>query len=82
MPEPPPAAEDNPEVPVPQPPAASMTIASANVQAPSGAEAHCRTLAKQRKHDAKANGYDDDLADQVYAGTYKNCMDWDAAHPG
>jgi hypothetical protein len=95
MAEPPPqAATANAETPVPQPLApaeapsgvsapAPVALASANVEgARSGAEIHCRTLAKQRKHDAKANGYDDDLADQVYAGTYKTCMDWDAAHPG
>jgi hypothetical protein len=44
------------------------------------AEAHCKSVAQQRKQDAEANGYEDDLQQQVFDGTYKNCMEWEEKH--
>jgi hypothetical protein len=70
-----PAVSAPPGIP---PPAATVASTSAGT---ASREAHCRAVAQQRKDDAAANYYDDDTADQIYAGTYSNCMKWEAAHP-
>jgi hypothetical protein len=45
-------------------------------------DAHCKTVAGQRKKDAAVNGYDDDMQQHIFDGTYKNCLDWAVQHPG
>jgi hypothetical protein len=42
--------------------------------------AHCAALAYERAADAKANGYDDELREAVYSGTYAECAAWDRQH--
>lgn len=42
---------------------------------------HCRKVAYARAADARANGFDDDLREKVYSGTYADCVAWDSAHP-
>ena len=43
-------------------------------------DAHCQAVAYARAADARANGYDDDLRDTVYSGTYAECTAWDKQH--
>ena len=75
-----------PPVVVP-PPAAADTIAAvaaaaATIASVSAAEdAHCHSVAQQRKQDAGANGYDDATQQQLYDGTYQNCITWVQQHP-
>ena len=47
----------------------------------STAQAHCLAVAKQRTDDAAANGLDGDTQKIVHDGTYRNCMNWETAHP-
>jgi len=54
-------------------PAASAT--------PAYDDAHCQAIAYERAADAKANGYDDELREIVYSGTYAECVAWDKQHP-
>ena len=42
--------------------------------------AHCKAVADQRALDALANGYDSEMEQQIFAGTYRNCMSWTAQH--
>jgi len=42
---------------------------------------HCKKVAYARAADADANGFDGDMRDDVYAGTYAACAAWDRAHP-
>jgi hypothetical protein len=42
--------------------------------------AHCQAVAYARAADAGANGYDDDLRETVYSGTYAECTAWDNRH--
>jgi hypothetical protein len=42
----------------------------------------CPGVAYQRKADAKANGFDDDMQDEVYNRTYAECAGWDRDHTG
>ncbi len=42
--------------------------------------ARCKAVADQRALDAVANGYDDDMEQQIFAGTYRSCMAWAAQH--
>ncbi len=42
--------------------------------------AHCQAIAYARAADARANGYDDELRDIVYSGTYDECTTWDKQH--
>jgi hypothetical protein len=44
-------------------------------------DTHCEALAHARAADAKANGYDDDMREQIYSGTYAECAAWDKQHP-
>ncbi|HTW33580.1 MAG TPA: hypothetical protein VMD53_03100 [Rhizomicrobium sp.] len=44
-------------------------------------DAHCAAVARERTADAKVNGYDDDLSEIVYSGTYADCAAWDKKHP-
>jgi hypothetical protein len=44
-------------------------------------DAHCVAVARQRAMDARENGYDVDMEDTIYQGTYKDCAAWDARHP-
>jgi hypothetical protein len=55
----------------------SATVAAA----PQDADKHCAAVAYARAADAKANGFDDDMRDEVYNGTYANCAAWDKVHP-
>lgn len=57
-----------------------MAAAPAAVSA--ATDTHCKAVAGQRKKDAAVNGYDDDMQQHVFDGTYKNCLDWAAQHPG
>ena len=43
-------------------------------------DAHCQAIAHERAADAKANGYDDELREIVYSGTYAECAAWDKQH--
>jgi hypothetical protein len=43
-------------------------------------DAHCQAVAHARAADAKANGYDDELREIVYSGTYAECTAWDKQH--
>jgi len=42
---------------------------------------HCTKVAYARAADAKANGYEEDMRDEIYARTYADCEAWDRAHP-
>lgn len=42
--------------------------------------AHCKAVADQRALDAVSNGYDSEMEQQIFAGTYRNCMSWSAQH--
>jgi hypothetical protein len=44
-------------------------------------DAHCRKVAHARAADAEANGFDDGTRDEIYSGTYADCVNWDRAHP-
>jgi hypothetical protein len=44
-------------------------------------DAHCEALAHARTADAKANGFDDEMREQIYSGTYAECAAWDQRHP-
>ena len=58
---------------------AAPTTAAAT--APEDSEAdHCRKVAYARAADAKANGFDDEMREQVYTGTYQNCITWARDH--
>jgi hypothetical protein len=57
--------------PVPAEPVADATISN---------DARCHAVAYARAADAKANGYDDDLQETVYSGTYAECAAWDSRH--
>jgi hypothetical protein len=56
---------------VASPPAAGSTEADA---------AHCKRVADQRALDAVSNGYDEEMEQQIFAGTYRDCMAWSAQH--
>ena len=56
------------------------TPATAAATAPQPEDDHCRQVAYARAADAKANGFDDDMRDEIYAGTYQNCVTWARAH--
>jgi hypothetical protein len=43
-------------------------------------DARCQAVAYARAADAKANGFDDDLQETVYSGTYAECAAWDSRH--
>jgi len=43
-------------------------------------DAHCQAIAQERAADAKANGYDEELREIVYSGTYAECAAWDKQH--
>jgi len=43
--------------------------------------AHCTALAHERESDAKINGFDDDMLEQVRNATYADCTAWDRDHP-
>jgi hypothetical protein len=60
--------------------AGSAAAAPAAIAASPTAEAHCKDVAQQRKRDAAANGYEEDMQKQIFSGTYKTCMDWAAQH--
>jgi hypothetical protein len=47
---------------------------------PVAAASHCQAVAYARAADARANGYDDDLQETVYSGTYAECAAWDERH--
>ena len=40
----------------------------------------CMAVAYARKADAKANGFDDVMLDEVYNRTYAECATWDRDH--
>jgi hypothetical protein len=42
---------------------------------------HCKKVAYARASDAKVNGFDGDMRDEIYSGTYADCAAWDRAHP-
>ncbi len=65
---------------MPAVPAAAVAAAAVMAPVSAASEAHCKSVADQRERDAEANGYDSDLQQQVYAGTYKTCMDWEGTH--
>jgi len=74
----------NAPAPAAVPPAAVATAAetaAAAVPVSTVADARCKAVAGQRKSDAAVNGYDDGMQQQIFDGTYKNCMDWAARHP-
>jgi hypothetical protein len=77
----------NAPVPAAVPPAAVAATAEAAAAAAAAspvsaaADARCKAVAGQRKSDAAVNGYDDGMQQQIFDGTYKNCMDWAARHP-
>lgn len=52
----------------------------ATATAPLPEDDHCRQVAYARAADARANGFDDDMRDEIYAGTYQNCVSWARAH--
>jgi hypothetical protein len=67
-------------VPRPAPPPVTEVAA---IAPPSRYDVHCKAVAHQRAADARANGYTFDMADVIYAGTYKDCVAWDSQHgPG
>jgi hypothetical protein len=41
----------------------------------------CVAVARQRALDARENGYDIDMENTIYQGTYKDCVAWDSRHP-
>jgi hypothetical protein len=59
---------------------APMPTATAQARLSPATEAHCRSVAQQRKDDAAANEYDDDMQEQIYKGTFTNCMNWAQQH--
>jgi hypothetical protein len=67
--------------PAVQPAAIAGSAAAVAVSVPADTEAHCRSLATQRMRDSEANGYDADLQQQVFNGTWRDCMAWAARHP-
>jgi hypothetical protein len=61
----------------------AATTAPAAPQPPAHSErdaAHCKAVADQRALDAVSNGYDSEMEQQIFAGTYRNCMSWAAQH--
>jgi hypothetical protein len=73
--------------PAPNPPAEVTTlthgaVAAASAGVSAAVDAHCTAVATQRRKDAGVNGYDDDMQQRLFDGTYKNCVDWAAQHPG
>jgi hypothetical protein len=60
---------------------AAAGVAGAAPPISAAADARCKAVAGQRKSDAAVNGYDDGMQQQIFDGTYKNCMDWAARHP-
>jgi hypothetical protein len=77
----------NGPVAAPSPPAGIATVvqaaaAAAPATASAATDAHCKAVAGQRKKDADVNGYDDDMQQHIFDGTYKSCLDWAAQHPG
>lgn len=70
-----------PATPAVAAPAAPVVgIASGAIAVSAAQEAHCRSVAEQRKSDAAANEYDDDMQQAIFDGTLKNCMNWAAQH--
>jgi hypothetical protein len=62
---------------------AAATTAPAAPPPPAYSErytAHCKAVADQRALDAVSNGYDSEMEQQIFAGTYRNCMSWSAQH--
>lgn len=42
----------------------------------------CKSVAAGRAMDAYANGFDREMIDRIYAGTYQDCIAWRAkTHP-
>jgi hypothetical protein len=77
----------NSSVAAPSPPNEVTTIiqgaaAAAPTAVSAATDSHCKAVAGQRKKDAAVNGYDDDMQQNIFDGTYKNCLDWAAQHPG
>jgi hypothetical protein len=63
--------------------AAAAVTAPATAPQPTYSErdaAHCKAVADQRALDAVSNGYDSATEQQIFAGTYQNCMSWAAQH--
>ena len=58
----------------------SETTTAAAATAP--VNARCMAVAYQRRADAKANGFDDDMLSEVYNRTYAECYAWDRDHTG
>ena len=52
----------------------------AAVAPPGPYDEHCKAVAHQRAADARANGYSFDMADEIYDGTFKDCLAWDTQH--
>jgi hypothetical protein len=61
--------------------AVAGSTAAVAVAVPADTKARCYDLAAQRMRDSEANGYDADLQQQVFGGTYRSCMAWAAQHP-
>lgn len=41
---------------------------------------HCKSVATQRARDGSYLNFSDELQEQVYSGTYANCMKWKISH--
>lgn len=78
--------QKQPQVFAPSPNVAPASAPVAETaQALSGARmaamaAHCKSVARQRATDGGYMGYDDELQERVFKGTYTNCMAWETAH--
>ena len=46
----------------------------------SAVDRECRSVAQQRAHDARANGFDQKTADDIFEGTLQDCLTWHAKH--
>ena len=51
-----------------------------NPAAPSGIDAHCRAVARQRTEDAAANGANEEFQRDIRNGTYADCVEWATKH--
>jgi hypothetical protein len=54
--------------------------ATATAAAATPVNARCAAVAYARKADARANGFDDEMVDQVYQRTYAECFAWERDH--
>jgi len=59
-------------------PSSGPALASAPI--PNAVVAQCSSVAGQRRQDARANGFDEATAEQVYNGAYRACVTWDMKH--